>query len=127
MSSRLVTEDDRAAIDAWIQAEPEHSHNPDFYIAPPNGISSVMYCDDRGPVFVARFEPCLRLHTDFNKDAGSERIQSLLKSSFAEVESAARNQGFRQLIFESVARPLIAFCRRRLGCKQSPNEITKQL
>ena len=124
---RLVTEGDRAMLESWIQAEPSHPNNtPDFYIAPPKNVATCFYSDAEGPVIVARYTPILRVDFDFNPEASPERVKALMQAEFPAVVQSAKAQGFFQLIFESVAAPLINFCR-RLGYSASPNEYVRPL
>jgi hypothetical protein len=127
MPARLVTENDTSLLESWITSEDSHSHGPEYYTRAPQGVVSAIYSDEEGPLCVVRFEPCLRLQMDFDKTANPERIQKILQSELPGIETEARNRNFQQLLFESVARPLIAFCRRRLGFKPSPNEYIKVL
>ena len=123
----LVTEDDRAMLESWIQAEPSHPNTPDFYIAPPKNVSTCVYSDDQGPVFVGRYTPVLRMDFDFNPQAGPERIGALMQSEFVGLVQQAKAWNFYQLIFDSVAKPLIRFCEKKLGYVASPNEYVRPL
>jgi hypothetical protein len=127
MSSRLVTEGDRAMLESWIQAEPSHPNNtPDYYINPPKGIATCIYEDAESPVIVARYTPILRIDFDFNPDASPERVKALMQSEFPSVVKLAKAQGFSVLLFESTSAPLIGFCK-KLGYVASPDTYVKQI
>jgi hypothetical protein len=127
MSSRLVTEGDRAMLESWIQAEPSHPNNtPDFYVNPPKGIATCIYEDGNGPVIAARYTPILRIDFDFNPDASPERVKALMQAEFPNVVKQAKAQGFSELLFESTSAPLIAFCK-KLGYVAGPDTYVRKI
>jgi hypothetical protein len=109
MIIRPVEDSDREMIAGWIAREPSHEEStPEFYLAP--NTKSVVYEDDLGPVFVVRYSSALRVDIDF-ADVEKERIRQALKQEFPAVAEQAKSQGFGEIIFNSVSKPLIAFCR----------------
>jgi hypothetical protein len=130
MSSRAVNETDRECIALWIQDEESHTHSADFYVRNTDNnenFTASLFSDNDGPLFVARLEPVLRLHMDFNLRAPKERLRASLLTEIPNIEREAREQGYGSIIFESVSRPLIAFAKRRFGFRSSPNELIKNL
>ena len=109
MIIRPVTENDRDLIAGWIAKEPSHQNSSfDFYMEP--GTTSVLYIDDAGPVFVVRYSSALRIDIDF-ANVDKERIRQALKNEFPKVANQAKNQGFKEIVFNSVSKSLVAFCR----------------
>ena len=116
---RTLNENDRPQIEAWIVAEPTHVNNTfDWYFEA--GAKSVVFEDSDGQVLVAKFTPCLRVDIDFNPEAGASRIGKALVDGLKETSEAARNQGFKEFVFESLSEKLSAFCG-RLGYRKSPD------
>ncbi len=106
---RTVEEKDKALLAEWIAAEPDHTFStPEFYYTP--GTKSVVYEDEQGPVCVVRYSPVLRLDMEFAPGIDKSRIKEAMKSQLPEIAEQARSQGFKELLFDSVAKPLIKFC-----------------
>ena len=118
---RPIAPEDKPLIESWIAAEPDHSNNTfEFYGQP--STKSVIHEDEEGPVFAVRYSSALRIDMEFNPNAGKDRIRAVLKRDFPEVARQAKNQGFSQLIFSSVSKTLIAFCR-VFGFRTSPDFV----
>lgn len=116
---RPVTNDDREMLETWIASEPTHENNDfEFYQAPKT--KTVVYEDSEGPVFVARFSSALRIDMDFNPEASKERIRAMIASEFPGVARNAKEQGFSEIVFDSVSKTLIAFLR-AFGFKSCPD------
>ncbi len=118
MIRNLVSED-RPQVERWVLAEPTHVNNTfDWYSE--TGTKSVVVEDEAGAVLVAKFTPCLRMDTDFSPEATPKRIAKAIISGLAEMEQQAKEQGFKEIVFESSSSKLVAFCE-RLGYRQSPD------
>lgn len=110
MTERILEEKDKPWLAEWIAAEPDHQENsPDFYFQPRT--KSIVYEDEQGPVFVVRYSTAVRVDTEFNPTAERERIRAMLKKVVPEVAATAQAQGFSEIVFTSVSKSLIAFCR----------------
>lgn len=119
MKIRTVDEKDTEMLAEWIAAEPDHADNtPAFYSTP--GTKSVLYSDEEGPICVVRYSPVLRLDMEFNPAVSKERIKEAMKSQLPEIVGQAKSQGFSEIVFDSVAKPLIKFCE-RLGFIACPD------
>jgi hypothetical protein len=117
MIIRPVEDSDREMIAGWIAREPSHSaSSPNFYFEPRT--TSLVYEDDRGPVCIARYSSALRVDMDF-ADVEKERIRQALKNEFPAIANQAKDQGFREVIFDSVSKTLVGFCR-LMGFRSSP-------
>ena len=118
MNIRPVTDDDREMIAGWIANEPAHkASRPDYYFEP--GTKSVIYEDTEGPIFVVRYSSALRVDIDF-ANVEKERIRQALKNEFPAVAEQARSQGFKHIVFDSVSKTLVAFCR-LMGFRAMPD------
>lgn len=110
MTERILEEKDKPWLAEWIAAEPDHRDNSaEFYFQPKT--KSIVYEDEQGPVFVVRYSTAVRVDTEFNPTAEKERIRAMLTSVVPEVAKTAKAQGFSELVFTSVSKRLIAFCR----------------
>lgn len=110
-------------LEQWISSEPAHQNNIfEWYQAG----KTMVFEDDLGPVFVARFAPVIRIDMEFPPDIDKERIRAMLTSEFPGVARGAKEQGFKELVFNSVSKSLIAFCR-AFGFEPCPDEFRKEL
>jgi hypothetical protein len=119
MILRTLNENDKALLAEWIAAEPDHSNStPDFYYTP--GTKTILYSDEQGPVCVVRYSSSLRLDMDFAPGIDKSRIKEAMKSQLPEIAEQAKSQGFSEIVFDSVAKPLIKFCQ-YLGFSACPD------
>lgn len=110
---------DKPMLESWIAAEPAHSDNTlEWYQE--TGTKSVIYADDLGEVLAVKFTPCLRTDVDFSSTASPMRIAKALMYMIPEMGKQAKQQGFKEFVFESLSDKLAAFCE-RLGFKKSPD------
>jgi hypothetical protein len=114
-----VDDKDKEMLKEWIAAEPDHSNStPEFYYTP--GTKSVVYEDEQGPVCVVRYSSVLRLDMDFAPNIDKVRIKEAMKSQLPEIVEQAKSQGFKEIVFDSVSKPLIKFCQ-YLGFSACPD------
>jgi hypothetical protein len=59
---------------------------------------------------VVRYSSSLRLDMDFAPGIDKSRIKEAMKSQLPGIIEQAKSQGFKELVFDSVAKPLIKFC-----------------
>jgi len=109
MINRNLTEEDKTLLADWIAKEPDHKHTPEFYFEP--GSKTIMYQDEQGPVFAVKYSSALRVDVEFNPEAEKDRIREALKIVVPDVAAQAKDQKFKEIVFTSVSKPLIAFCR----------------
>jgi hypothetical protein len=129
---RTATAADLEMLRAWIAADEDHRETtlPEFFVKAPAGVSCGIVSDPIGPVFAIRFERCLRLHIQFMPQATASdrgRVADALLEGLGWLKNFARGQSFQQLIFVSAVQPLVRFCERRLGFRQSHYELTLDL
>lgn len=121
---RNLLPEDKQMVEAWVAAEPLHANNTfDFYNEA--GTKTVVFEDDAGGVLVAKFTPCLKIDIDFSPEAEPKRIARALTEGLSEMGNQAKQQGFKQVSFDSTVEKLRAFCA-RLGFVPSP-ELRKIL
>lgn len=108
-----------------MRADEFHKHlEPTLFYE--TGTETLVFEDASGPILFVNLARALRAFVQFAPDE-KERTRAALPQAFAFVKGEARKTLFRELIFESVSRPLIAFCKRYLGFKESPNEFKTYL
>lgn len=125
---RAPTEEDRLH---FIKAVFEDPHHPErtrkdqqdkiLDWAGPNTQTMTFY-DENGQILHLRVTRALRIEVQFDAAAGQERTGAALMSLFEWLKVTAHKAGFRELLFESTFRPLIAFCKDKMGFKPSPDE-----
>lgn len=122
---RPVTEADREKLAEWIAADSDHKDksDPDFWLKPEDGINLFVVQDEQDDVMFFRAESLLRLHIQFCPD--SERNKAAIKECLPQMAANSKNK-YRQIIFESIYKPLIRFLKNR-GFRSSPNEYVYDL
>lgn len=115
---RLLNENDRPLVEEWVAGEPTHGNNTFAWYSEP-GARTVVVEDEAGPVIVAKFTPILQMDTDFLPAAEPKRVAKAILEGLLEMEKQAKDQGFKQISFESESPKLIEFCR-KLGYRASP-------
>lgn len=122
---RAVRESDRPLIAKWMAADEYHKLTPPDLFFDEN-TETMVFEDENGPILFVNLSRALRAFVQF-APGQEERTRVALPEAFAFVKGEARKTFFRELIFESVSMPLIAFCKKRLGFRASPNEYKTYL
>lgn len=125
---RATQEQDHDIIAKLIAADPDHNGRvkPEFFYAREPGIETFCMEDASGHPLYFRITRVLRVDIQFGPTESAEQratTREALMDGFAWLIAQARKAGMRQVIFDSVSRPLIAFCRRRFRFEASPNEF----
>lgn len=125
---RSSTKDDHDTIAQLIASDPDHKDRvkPEFFYAREPGIECFRLEDAGGRPIYFRITRVLRVDVQFgppNTPDQRAATRDALLDGFAWLIGQARRAGIRQVMFDSVSRPLIAFCRRRFGFQASPNEF----
>ena len=125
---REVSESDRAQISEWINLDPDHAGkcDADFWLKPEPSVKLFAIEDSCGPIFYGRGENILRLHLQFAPPSEKKRLARAISEFTDLVSAGAKKQHYKQIIFESVFKPLIAFLERR-GFKASEHEYVRNL
>jgi hypothetical protein len=128
LRSREVTESDRSQIEQWISVDADHRGrcNADFWLKPETGVKLFAIEDALGPIFYVRGESLLRLHIQFAPESERRRTARAVDEFTGLIAAGAKKNNYKQLIFESVVEPLIAFLSKR-GFRASKNEFVMDL
>jgi hypothetical protein len=92
---------------------------PQFFTE--NSTVSVVYEDEETPILYVRLSSCLRIHIQFC-DVSKDKIRRCLITQFADIVTRARENGYKQIAFETESPTLKWFCHRYLGFSNSPHE-----
>jgi hypothetical protein len=118
---RKLSEEDVPRLTEWMQADPYHREiNPDIFFE--QYTETLVFEDEHGPILFVNLARTLRAFVQFAPDQEA-RSRAALPEAFHFVKKKARDAFFRELIFESISPRVIAFCKKRLGFKSSPNEF----
>jgi hypothetical protein len=128
LRSREVTETDRAEIAKWISVDADHAGkcDSDFWLKPEPGVKLFAIEDALGPIFYVRGESLLRLHIQFAPESERRRLARAIDEFTPLIAAGAKKNNYKQLVFESVVQPLIAFLSKR-GFRASKNEFVRDL
>lgn len=99
--------------------------DPERWAEPLTEIITVF--DEQGTVFHLRMSRVMRIDIQFDPRVDRERVMEAMQKTFAWMKVKAKASGFRELIFESSFAPLIRFCRKRFGFRESKSELTVYL
>jgi hypothetical protein len=123
---RPTSEQDKELIADWIERDPDHRGrcSADFWLPGDPDIEQYVVEDEEGPVMFVRAEKLMRLHVQFSPNR--IRVAPAIDEFTPWISNEAKKRGYKQLIFESVFKPLIRFLGKR-GFRSSPNEQVKDL
>lgn len=125
MKARKLREEDRALLAEWMQADPFHrGYSPQLFFE--DGMESMIFEDEQGPILFVALSKAVRAFVQF-APGERERSREALPKAFAFVASEARKGKFHEIIFESKSLPVIRFCKKRLGFRESPNEFVADI
>lgn len=114
---------DREMVAGWIAKDPDHAGmDPNFFVVSEPHTNCFIWEDDQGPVFAFRLSRMLRVDIQFNP-AEKERTREALKHGVDWIREEGRRSGFREMIFQSINRLLINFCKRRLQFSEARDEF----
>jgi len=118
---RPTSEHDEKQITEYIAADPDHAGRCEasFWLPNESVVEQFVAEDENGPVFYVRAENIMRLHIQFASDR--KRVAKAIEEFTPWIVEQARQKGYKQIIFESVFKPLIRFLERR-GFHSSPDE-----
>lgn len=128
LKQRSAVAEDRAILDDFIYQDEDHQGRviADFWLPAKEKDSTARFVaeDSVGPVMFVRGENVLRLHIQFS--ASKLRNARALAEFIPMIEKDAKKHGFTQIIFDSVAEPLIKFSE-KFGYRRSQCEVIKDL
>ena len=123
MTPRPAGPADREMVAGWIALDPDHAGmDPNFFVVPEPHTNCFVWEDDQGPVFAFRLSRMLRVDIQFNPTE-KERTREALERGVEWIREEGSRSGFREMIFQSVNRLLINFCKRRLRFSPARDEF----
>lgn len=125
---RPLNENDSHLLEKWISSDPEHSKTSDVSFWTSNDRAMCYAVEDEiGVVFYIRAENVLRVHAQFppNTPEDMDRVRKALPE-FVNDMTGVFKPNYRQIIYESVSKPLIKFLQ-KFGVRSSPNEHILEL
>lgn len=126
IENRIITLDDYNFLELSLARDVEHpTTDPEFFYNP-RTITSV-YLDELGPVIYARGAKTLRLDLHFTNNADARRNLKVMLDKFPDLVYTAKENGFSEVMFNSVSPLLRKFCIKRLGFAEAPNELRREI
>jgi hypothetical protein len=130
---RPMNEGDREYLGSLISEDAYHKGQitPDYFLKLVPGEDAWAFEDEQGNiVFYFKTQVAVRLSIQFANSKTSEersRNRTALMKGFAWIESMFRQNRFRQIIFDTQGPELTAFAKRRLGFRESPMELLREV
>ena len=130
---RPMNEGDRTYLSTLIEEDAYHKGQmtPDFFLKLVPGEDAWALEDERGHVeLYFKTQVAVRLSIQFAHSKTSEersRNRAALLKGFAWIEAMFRKNKFREIIFDTQGPELTAFAKRRLGFRESPQELLRTL
>lgn len=138
---RPVTLEDREHAAQWIAADPEHAGRvaPEFFVPEPeikdgrkesNPREECFLLQDKwgAPIFYFKMERAVRIHIQFGPTTTKDdrlRTMAALEAGLEWLSRSSAKAGIRQIIFSSTFAPLVRFCRKHLGFRESASELLR--
>jgi hypothetical protein len=122
---RSLNPSDIEVLKKEIARDPAHFSwmTPAFFVEPDTQAYAVE--DEQGPVMYLRLSSVLRVHVQFC-EVDKERIRQALANQILNIAKRATKSSYKQIIFDSVSRGLIAFAK-RYGFRSSADEYVLEL
>lgn len=127
-SVRAASAEDHERLAQWMEHDPYHKElKPEHWYQAEAGVQCLVLQDaQETPIFFWRIRRALRIEIQFNF-ATPHWNQVAMEDGMRWLAAKSQASGFRQIIFESISRPLINFCKRRLRFRSSPNELVFEI
>jgi len=127
LKPRKFEQSDLPVFKDWVAKDPDHSHLDAEALVKELYTETYVFEDDKGEaVMFLRISRALRLDVQVDNDLPLRNAKVLTEVS-KWLRGQAKEAGFRQMLFQSVSRPLIKFCCKRLGFVPSVNELVTNL
>jgi len=111
---RKPSVEDIEHFERCLAADPYHPNStPEFWMSP-TGEAYTFYDEDGNRVYV-RVEKVLRLHMEHDPETPRRKQIKLISAVHAYFRDKGAQAGFVELIFDSVAPQLVAFCKKYFG------------
>lgn len=117
---RNFTQTDFEWFSQCMKVDPHHAElSPQQFLSDPK-TETYVWEDEEGAVFTFRLSRLLRVDVQYDPQVSPERIRRGITEGVAWLQQTF-GPNFREIVFDSVYRPLILFCRRQLGFKPVPD------
>lgn len=97
----------------WVASDPYHKDllKGEFWIPKPGekGIKYLTVSDENGIVFNLKLVNAMRVYVQFSPESQPDRIKNALTEAFGFISAGAKRLGYHEMLFDSIARPLIRF------------------
>ncbi len=124
VTDRLLEDKDLALLELSLDKDEYHkTTTPEFFLEP--GTLTKVYEDELNPILFVRGTPVLRLDIQFVSNEDFERNKKAMLEGFPPLVEKARENGFKEISFQSSNRALKLFVRRHFGFYESEGEMRK--
>lgn len=125
-TNRLYEDTDYDLLELSLSTDEHHTTTkPEFFTEP--GTMCSVYEDEAGPVLFVKGSPVLRLDIQYVSNDDFERNKKAMLEGFPALAQKARENGFKEIVFESKVRALRLFVRRNFGFEEAGEEMRKIL
>jgi len=126
ISDRMYEAEDYNLLELSLSQDEHHTTmKPEFFTEP--GTMCKVYEDEQGPILFVRGTPVLRLDIQYTSNDDFERNKKAMIEGFPALAQKARENGFREIVFDTKSRALSIFCRRQFGFVSQDGELRKVL
>lgn len=126
ITERLLEDNDRLLLENSLSKDEFHKDTPaDFFYN--NRALCKIYEDENGPIMFVRGSKALRIDVQFVDNMDSSRNISAMLDRINILSIQAKEAGFNEIVFYSNYRPLVVFCKRKLGFSEVDGELRKLL
>lgn len=123
---RPTSPEDLKHLAECIELDEHHRGlDPETWVEPLT--ETTTFYDENGTLFHLRMSRVMRVDVQFDPRVDSTRMGEALAKAFAFVKGEARKSGFREMIFESVHKPLIEFFKKNFAFQESKDEVKTYL
>lgn len=117
VTDRLYEESDYDLLDLSLSQDKYHTTTqPEFFTEP--GTMCKVYEDNHGPVLFVKGSPVLRLDIQFVSNDDGRRNIRVMQEGLPPLAQKARENGFKEIVFNTTSPLLKAFCTKRLGFQE---------
>lgn len=113
VTDRLYEDADYDLLDLSLSKDEHHTTTkPEFFTEP--GTVCKVYEDEAGPILFVKGSPVLRLDIQFVDNADRRNMKAMLEG-LPPLAQKARDNGFKEIVFNTSSPLLKAFCIKRFG------------
>ncbi|MDE2106153.1 MAG: hypothetical protein KGL39_53515 [Patescibacteria group bacterium] len=129
MNYRTPAVEDLPRLTEWVSQDPFHrEHLTAKHWVPvldskgesEKGVRHLAVCDEEGVIFYLRMTNVMRVEVQFPPAGDEKRVAKGLREAFSLVSMKAKEMGYREMLFDSISKPLVAFFS-KLGFKYLEN------